>query len=82
MVDAKVTSALDPLRRELNVVSAVAVLRLQADEELQARYECLAERNTEGQLSPEETAELASLVEANLLSKPVLFYSLPILHNR
>src|ERR1700730_9743627 len=49
VVDAKVMSVvlerlLRPLRRELNAESAAAVLRLQADEELQARYEYLAKR--------------------------------------
>jgi hypothetical protein len=33
----------------------------------EARYEDLAERNTEGQLSPAEQNELASIVRANSL---------------
>lgn len=43
------------------------MLRIQADDEVRARYEDLAERNTEGQLSPAEQNELASMVRANTL---------------
>jgi hypothetical protein len=71
MVDTKDRNALElllrPLRRELNAEFAAALLRMRADEELQTRYEYLADRNTEGQLSPEEASELASLVRANSL---------------
>jgi hypothetical protein len=56
---------LRPLRRELNAELAAALLRMQADEELQDRYEELADRNTEGQLTPEEHNELSSIVRAN-----------------
>ena len=38
-----------------------------AEDEVQARYEVLAERNTEGQLSPGEQDELALMVRANAL---------------
>jgi hypothetical protein len=58
---------LRPLRRELNAELAALLLRMQADDEVQARYEDLAERNTEGQLSPAEQNELASIVRANSL---------------
>ncbi len=58
---------LRPLRRGLNAELAALLLRIQADDELQARYEDLAERNTEGQLSPAEKNELASMVRANTL---------------
>lgn len=58
---------LRPLRRGLNAELAALLLRIQADDELQARYEDLAERNTEGQLSPAEQNELASMVRANTL---------------
>lgn len=58
---------LRPLRRGLNAELAALLLRIQADDELQARYEDLAERNTEGQLSPAEQGELASMVRANTL---------------
>jgi hypothetical protein len=58
---------LRPLRRGLNAELAALLLRIQADDEVQARYEHLAERNTEGQLSPAEQNELASIVRANSL---------------
>jgi hypothetical protein len=58
---------LDPLRREFNPEIAAALLRVRADEEVERRYEYLAERNTEGQLSAEEARELTSIVNANLL---------------
>lgn len=56
---------LRPLRRELSVELADALLRLKADGEVQARYEKLADKNTENALSTEERAELESLVHAN-----------------
>ena len=56
---------LRPLRRGLNAELAALLLRIQADDELQARYEDLAERNTEGKLSPAEQDELAAMVRAN-----------------
>ena len=58
---------LRPLRRELSADLAAALLRMQADEETQSRYEELAGRNTEDRLTPEEQRELASLVRANLM---------------
>jgi hypothetical protein len=70
MIDTKDKSSLErmlrPLRRELNAELAAA-LRMQADDELQGRYEYLAERNTEGLLEPDEQIELTSLVRANSL---------------
>jgi hypothetical protein len=69
--NADVTNALEkllrPLSRELSLELARALARIRADPETQARYEQLAEKNTEGQLSPEERAELESLVRANTL---------------
>ena len=56
---------LRPLRRELNAELAAALLRVQADDELQSRYDELAERNTEGQLTSEELKELSAIVRAN-----------------
>jgi hypothetical protein len=56
---------LRPLRRELSAQLADALLRLKADPEVQARYDELAAKNTEGALSVEERAELESLVRAN-----------------
>ena len=58
---------LRPLRRALNSELATLLLRMQADDEVQARYEGLMERNTEGQLSPEEQNELALMVRTNAL---------------
>jgi hypothetical protein len=40
---------------------------MQADAEVQTRYEYLAERSTEGLLDSEEQFELASLVRVNAL---------------
>ncbi len=56
---------LRPLRRELSTELADALLRLKADAEVQARYDDLASKNTEGTLTPDERAELESLVRAN-----------------
>jgi hypothetical protein len=58
---------LRPLRRELNADFAAALLRMQADEELQSRYDELADRNTQDQLTPEERKELESIVRANVM---------------
>jgi hypothetical protein len=58
---------LRPLRRELNADFAAALLRMQADEELQSRYDELADRNTHDQLTPEERKELESIVRANVM---------------
>jgi hypothetical protein len=56
---------LRPLRHELSVELAGALLRLETDAEVQARYDELADKNTEGAVTPEERAELESLVRAN-----------------
>jgi len=56
---------LRPLRRELSTELADALLRLRADDKIQARYEELATKNTEGLLTTRERAELESLVRAN-----------------
>jgi hypothetical protein len=56
---------LRPLRRELSVELASALVRLRADTEVQARYDELADKNSEGGLSATERAELESLVQAN-----------------
>jgi hypothetical protein len=58
---------LRPLRRELNAEFAAALLRMQADEEMQSRYDDLADRNTQDQLTPEERKELESIVRANVM---------------
>jgi hypothetical protein len=71
MTDMKDRSSFErllrPLRHELTAEFAAALLRMQADDELQTRYEYLAERNTESLLDSEEQIELASLVRANTL---------------
>jgi len=56
---------LRPLRCELRVELAIAILRLNADAKVQARYEELADKNTENALSNDERSELESLVHAN-----------------
>jgi len=53
------------LRRELSAELADTLLRLKADAEVQARYDELAGKNTEGALTAPERAELESLVHAN-----------------
>jgi len=58
---------LRPLSQKLTAELARALLAIQADAETQARYEELAGRHTEGQLTPEELAELESIVRANSL---------------
>lgn len=58
---------LRPLRRGLNAELAALLLRMHADDDVQARYEYLAERNTKGKLTPEERVELESMVRGNLL---------------
>ena len=56
---------LRPLRRELTTEMADALVRLKADAKIQARYDALADRNTEGTLTRRQLAELESLVRAN-----------------
>lgn len=58
---------LRPLSRRLSGELARALLDIQADPETQARYDELAGRRTEGQLTPVELAELESIVRANTL---------------
>ena len=56
---------LRPLRRELSTELADALLHLEADTEVQVRYDELAGKNTEGTLTADERVELESLVRAN-----------------
>lgn len=56
---------LRPLRRQLGRKLAAALVRLEADAEVQARYDELADKNTEGTLTAAERRELESLVRAN-----------------
>jgi hypothetical protein len=58
---------LRPLSREFTLELARALVKIQADEETQARYEVLAEKRTEGQLTADELVELESIVRANTL---------------
>jgi hypothetical protein len=56
---------LDALRRDRNVEVATALLSARADEETLRRYADLADRHSEGRLSPDELRELESLVRRN-----------------
>jgi len=56
---------LRPLRGKLSIELADALFHLKADSQVQARYDSLASKNTEGLLTPKERAELESLVRAN-----------------
>jgi hypothetical protein len=58
---------LRPLSRNLTVELARALVGVQADAETQARYDELADKRTEGQLTPAELEELDSMVRANTL---------------
>ena len=58
---------LRPMARGLSNELAHAIVNLTADEETQSRYDLLAEKNTEGQLTPAERDELASFVRVNTL---------------
>lgn len=55
---------LDPVGRSLTPRSARALLKLQADPDLQAHIEDLARKSTAGRLSGEERSEYAALVAA------------------
>ena len=69
MVNSNELSSLErllrPLRKELRTELADALVQLRADAEVQGRYDELADRNTEGLLTPEERSELEALVRAN-----------------
>ncbi len=55
------------MTRNLTPELARALVNLAADEETQTRYDLLAEKNTEGQLTAAEREELESLVRVNTL---------------
>lgn len=55
------------LPRSLTSELARALIDLRADSETQDRYDELAEKRTEGQLSPPELEELEAMVRANTL---------------
>ena len=71
MATANELSALErllrPLSQKLTAELARALITIQADVETQTRYEDLAGRHTEGKLTPDELAELESIVRANSL---------------
>ena len=58
---------LRPMARGLSRELARALVNLTADAETQARYDFLAGRRTEAQLTPAEEEELESLVRVNTL---------------
>ena len=55
------------LARGLSPELALALANMTTDEETQARYAALAEKRTEGQLTPAELEELESFVRVNTL---------------
>ena len=54
-----------PLSRARTLDLARALIVIQADAETQTRYDDLAGRHTEGQLTRDEQAELEAIVKAN-----------------
>ena len=56
-----------PLSRTLTLDLARALIAIQADAETQTRYDDLAGRHTEGQLTHDEQAEIEAIVKANTL---------------
>jgi len=58
---------LRPLRSNLTVELARALVDLRADPETQSRFNELAEKRTEGTLAPMELEELEAIVRANTL---------------
>lgn len=58
---------LKPLSRQFTAELARALVGVQADAGTQARYDVLAGKRTEGQLTPAEQEELESIVRANTL---------------
>jgi hypothetical protein len=55
---------LDPVGQALNAEAAGRLLGLRADEQMRERVAELADRNTEGLLTPEERSEYEALVTA------------------
>jgi hypothetical protein len=58
---------LRPLPRGLTAELSRALINLRADTETQTRYDALAEKRTEGKLTPAEQEELEAIVRANTL---------------
>ena len=71
MPDGNETTALQrllrPLSRSLSTELARALVSVQADPETQARYDDLAGRCSEGELTSLEQSELEAMVRANTL---------------
>jgi hypothetical protein len=63
-VAAALDRLLDPISRCLTKEVARRLVELRADPTLQERLDILADKNTEGQLSPEEYAEYETYVWA------------------
>jgi hypothetical protein len=55
---------LDPVTRSLTPEVARRLVELRADPEIQARIDALADKCTEGQLTPEEREEYETYVQA------------------
>lgn len=58
---------LRPLSQGLTIELAHALVDLTVDDETQARYDALADKNNQGELTALEEEELESLVRANSL---------------
>ena len=58
---------LRPMARGLSTELARAIINLSADEETQSRYDALANKRTEGEITPAELEELESIVRVNTL---------------
>ena len=57
--------SLRPMASGFSTELARTLVNLTADQETQARYDALAEKRTEGQLTPAELEELESFVRVN-----------------
>jgi hypothetical protein len=64
---ATLEKLLRPLARGLSTELARALVNLTDDDETQTRYDLLAGKNTEGELTAAEREELESLVRVNTL---------------
>lgn len=71
MANNSETTALErlmrPLSRLMSIELARALVKIEADDETQARFDELSEKCTEGHLTSQEQVELESLVRANRL---------------
>jgi hypothetical protein len=62
---ASLSSLLRPIPRAASAELVQALAKTSADVEMQKRYDELAEKRSEGTLTPAEVTELESLVRAN-----------------